>query len=255
MRIITLNLRHDADRWLERFSLVVNELISEDADVICFQEVARSNAQAHMIAEKLNEHLNENHYQVFVEYKWGVDSKEGIGILSRLHVQESERIELPEGGRIAQRIRISVTGGHTIDIVNTHLHHLPKDDDAIRLKQLEYLLEWIASKVIQCQQSWLLIGDLNSIPNSRVVNYLKENLASAYETIHRHEPRSTFPTSLVDQVGEWYEPRTLDYVFYEPSRFEISDARLAFTKSHASDPSLMSSDHFGLVVDFELMQK
>src|SRR5260370_8500782 len=54
MKLLTLNLRHDEDRWPERSELVLEELVREHPDVIAFQEVALHIDQAHFIADKLN---------------------------------------------------------------------------------------------------------------------------------------------------------------------------------------------------------
>lgn len=57
MKLITYNLRHHANRWEERFPLVLALLLDEDADLIAFQEVfllLGEQNQAALIAEALN---------------------------------------------------------------------------------------------------------------------------------------------------------------------------------------------------------
>jgi endonuclease/exonuclease/phosphatase family metal-dependent hydrolase len=245
MKLLTLNLRHDEDRWPERSQLILEELTSERPDVIAFQEVALHINQAHFIADKLNATLSKEPYYVFLECKGGLQPKEGIAFLTRMKVVEHARIELPEGDRVAQFIRVE-EDGETYDIVNTHLHHLPKDDEYIRLKQIRILLGWMYMETNQkCR--WLLAGDFNAKPNSSTVNEVKKRLKSAFHSVHGVEPDFTFPTPLVSGTGEWYQPRTLDYIFFDPSAFRIEEAYLTFTRPHPQDERLFPSDHFGLV--------
>ena len=53
MRLLTLNLRQDLDRWPERLPLVVAALAEADADVIALQEVALPIEQDELLAEAL----------------------------------------------------------------------------------------------------------------------------------------------------------------------------------------------------------
>ncbi len=84
---------------------------------------------------------------------------------------------------------------------------------------------------------------MNASPDSKTVALLKQRFASAYEHIHGREPEGTFPTPLV--LFHW-EPRALDYIFYSPERFAVSDARLSFTEPSPEDDTLFPSDHYGI---------
>ena len=53
MRVLTLNLRQDLDRWPERLPLVVHAVAEADADVVAFQEVALSISQDRLLADAL----------------------------------------------------------------------------------------------------------------------------------------------------------------------------------------------------------
>src|SRR4051812_42749203 len=118
MKLVTFNLRHDADRWSERFPLVVDELYRLQPDVVGLQEVSLPIKQAHLIADALKRQGIA--YEVLAEPKWGSDQEEGIAFLTRLEVLEHERLDLPEGNRVAQRIRVRQEG-RVYDLVNTHL--------------------------------------------------------------------------------------------------------------------------------------
>ena len=247
MKILTLNLRHDADRWPDRFGLVVQGLLEEAPDIVGFQESALAIEQAQTIAHSVNGSLSRRPYQVFVEEKWGPQPEEGIAILARDQVIEAERIELPGSGRVAQSIMITRCGNR-IGVINTHLHHLPQDSESIRLVQISYLLTWMAERVPQVT-GWILMGDLNARPESETVKEVEKELASAFKSVHGHEPGHTFPTPLVKGAGKWLEPRTIDYVFFSPHALRAIQAGLAFARPHPNDPTLFASDHYGILVE------
>lgn len=247
MRIVTFNLRHDKDRWEERRPLVVAELIRLDAGVIAFQEVAMLIGQAHYLAARLGEATG-HAYEVLADAKPEPESQEGLAILTRLDVLDHERRELPGGHRIAQRATVS-DGGAPVTIVNTHLHHRPIGSERTRLKQARYLLNWFDSWPAGAT-GLVLLGDMNATPDSDTVGLIGQRFASAHATIHGREPEGTFPTPLVRLP---WPSRTLDYIFYSPQRFSVTDARLAFMQPSPEDDTLYPSDHYGVLAELELL--
>ncbi|NJL55811.1 hypothetical protein HC928_11920 [bacterium] len=163
MKLITLNLRHDVDRWPERLPMIVDMLRHEAPDVIALQEVALDIQQAELIAAHLN--INLRHpYAVFTAPKWGDEPREGIGMLSKLPVLAYEHFNLPEGFRIAQRLRV-LMGGLPLNIANVHLHHRPRHEESIRLPQMQALIAWMRERD---KGAWVLAGDFNAQPESRL---------------------------------------------------------------------------------------
>ncbi len=240
MKLITLNLRHNADRWEERFPLVVDCLHQEQADVISLQEVYLPIRQAHIIAEALNTRSPHAPYAVYVEPKWGDDPWEGVGMLSRLPMLEQARLELPEGNRVAQRILVEADG-QPFRIANTHLHHRPIEDESIRLPQMQALLNWMRQ---HSADGWLLTGDMNATPGSTTINEAEAVLQSAYLTAHGTQP-VTFPTPLV--AADFPDiTLTIDYIFYDPDAYLIDAAWRTADQPNPDDPTLYPSDHFGL---------
>ncbi|MBZ0291278.1 MAG: endonuclease/exonuclease/phosphatase family protein [Anaerolineae bacterium] len=244
MKIITLNLRHNNDRWEERFPLVVDCLHTHQADVIGLQEVHIPIRQAHIIAEALNQRTPQQPYSVLVEPKWGdTESHEGVGLLTRLPVLEHARLDLPLAERVAQRITLEVDG-RRIHIANTHLHHRPIHDESIRQPQIDAVLGWMFD---YSESGWLLTGDFNALPDSSTIQTVMKRLHSAYQTIHGDHPH-TFPTPLSSE----FKPElalTLDYIFYDAERFRPTHAEIIANQPHPDDSTLYPSDHFGLLVD------
>jgi endonuclease/exonuclease/phosphatase family metal-dependent hydrolase len=246
MKVATLNLRNDKDRWPERFNLVVDEILQEGPDIIAFQEVALSINQADTIADAINTQSSERFYQSFVVKGWGPEVTLGEAILSKYPKIRYEETRLPgqDCGRVAQMVSVC-DGKRQLNIVNTHLHHEPKDDEGIRLRQIQFLLEWM-SKMDFENPAWILLGDMNATPKSETVQHILKKLVSAYFSVHGTEPDLTFPTPLVVETGDWYQPRAIDYIFFTPSALRVEEAHLAFTRSHPKDPTLFPSDHYGL---------
>lgn len=248
MKFLSLNLRHDTDRWLERRPLILDELRRERPDVIAFQEVSMRTPvqQARDIAEALDES-----YQVIFEPKWKADAWEGIALLSRLPVISRERLKLPgEGGRVAQAIRVE-TDGQMVDIANTHLHHQPIDDESIRLPQARALLEWM-NRPTESPSRWLLAGDFNARPASETVRLLKDRFDSVYRAYHGTEPPRTFPTPLVEKWEDYPTDITIDFIFFDPDCFSIQNAYIIGAQSHPDDATLYPSDHYGLATEISL---
>lgn len=247
VKIVTLNLRHDQDRWDERFPLVVDCLHRTEADVIGLQEVAIPIRQAHLIADTLNAQSPNQPYSVWVEPKWGEEAnREGIAILSRLPVLEHERLELPEGQRVAQRVVVEVDGVR-VNIANTHLHHRPIEDESIRLPQMRALLDWMFSRA---SSHWLLTGDMNALPESSTIAAANERLQSAYFSVHGEHP-ITFPAPLAAAIRGDYRA-CIDHIFFDAA-LHVTAARIIGDETPPDDPTLSASDHLGLAADIEVV--
>lgn len=241
MRLVSLNLRADANRWDERFPLLVKSLLDADADIIALQEVRLKIEQHKLIADSLNQH-SKPAYKVFLCEDWYEPNILANAFLTRLPIIDHERIELPQGFRTAQRIQLEIAT-QAINIVNTHLHHKPYRDECIRLEQMTYLLNWINAY----NMPFILVGDMNAKPSSETISLAKEHVQSAYEVIHSKEPSHTFPTPL--RASESLSPRTIDYIFYTED-FVVKDCQLIGANPSTDDETLYISDHFGLIAEF-----
>jgi endonuclease/exonuclease/phosphatase family metal-dependent hydrolase len=240
VKVATLNLRADANRWQERLPLVVEVLLACDADVIALQEVRLNIDQHNQVQSALNAQINGMPYEVFLCVDWYEPNILANAFLVRIPVLEEERIELPQGYRTAQRILVEEDGA-LFNIINTHLHHKPYRDERIRLPQMRVLLEWLREH----NTSAILMGDLNADPTSATILEAKELLKSAYETVHGAEPDVTFPTPL---RHETLKSRCIDYILYSRD-LGCRSAKLIGSASHAQDKTLYPSDHYGLTAD------
>lgn len=243
LKIVSLNLRHNADRWEERFPLIVDVLLAESADVIGFQEVYLPIGQADLIANALNRRTQQP-YAVFTAPKWGERGVEGIAFLSRLPVQGYEHLNLPEGRRIAQRIRVAFNG-RSVDLANTHLHHEPWENESIRLPQMQKLVKWMTER--DGTYRWLLMGDLNALPDSSTLAEAQKHFAAAIPA-----GTKTFPTPLDADARHQDVSLHIDHILFDARYFQLVNAAVTANQPHPDDPCLYPSDHYGLVAEFEV---
>jgi endonuclease/exonuclease/phosphatase family metal-dependent hydrolase len=245
LKFITFNLRHNADRWEERFPMMVDLLLEQSPDVIAMQEVWLPIFQAGLIADALNARQPDSPYSVLTCPKWGEEANEGVGLLTRLPVMIYEHINLPVEPRIAQYARLRF-GQSFVDVVNTHLHHVPWEDESIRLPQMQHLLNWMSARAAQRgDHHWILAGDLNSVPERETIQLALRQFQSAIP-LGTH----TFPTALaVARPADL--SLHIDHVFYDDRFLRPLDWRVIGADAHADDALLCASDHCGLTVTFE----
>ena len=250
MKIITFNLRNHSDRWEERFPLVRQLFLQENADLVAFQEVSLmlgEKNQAELIAKSLNDELGRDSYKVyFTEGRGWLKGKEGIAVLSKLPLFSFEEKALPKKWRVAQKIQFK-THEKTVSLFNTHLHHEPEFNERIRYPQAQAVLKWVRG----ANTPSILVGDMNAAPASTTINLFKQSMVSAYAKLHGKEPEYTWPTPLIKNADQM-EAAALDYIFLSEADFDIGDCRLIGTKPLSSDPSLYTSDHFGVCVELNL---
>lgn len=162
VKVMTVNLRHDADQWRRRFSLIADEIARLDPDIIGLQEIEIADDQA----DRLNELLEERghaKYHVHAKRKSGITgyfSGEGVGMMSRWPIADEHHVDLGEM-RVGVLARVSYPSGGFIDVANTHLQHGGgPDGDATRDDQARRLVE-LVDRNDDCHPT-VLPGDMNA---------------------------------------------------------------------------------------------
>lgn len=248
IRVATINLRNTSDRWKERAPLLIEQLLALRPDVIGLQEVRVPAKQAAWIAKQVNARLHERAppYSLYQTNKTGLAGKlEGIAILSSLAFLEKEWLDLRGGSRVAQRVRLRLPFGRTLDFYNTHLHH-KADAEELRTEQARRLLDWMDERPGAAQ---VLVGDFNAQPLAPPVQLIMERLRSAYHAVHGREPDRTAPTPLSDKWGS--AGHVIDYIFVNDG-VEVHGAWVTFDKVDGADSRLCASDHYGLAAEISL---
>lgn len=244
IKAITLNLRFTADRWQERFPMIVDLLHTEQPDFVGLQEVALKVQQAHLIQGALNYLNPAQPYKLRVATDTFEPPILANAILSRHPIVQHDRIGLPHTFRIAQRITLQLEET-TLTIANTHLHHKPYKDESIRLPQIQAVVSWLDRS-----ENVILLGDFNATLKSKTVQHALQTYQSTYSAIHQCEPDQTFPTPLIDKD---FKPRTIDYIFFRGRALHPFCCHLVGNQPHPDDKTLYPSDHFGISAQFNLL--
>ncbi len=231
LRVVTLNIWHDAGNWPLRQKLIVDVLRAADADVIGLQEVlqdAKKNLpnQAETIAAALGGYS----VHFMSTSPVGAANRYGNAILSRLPAVETATIKLEPFNdyRTALRVRVR-SGGRLVDVVNTHLAHQP-DAGPVRAQQINGLLGWLPTDEVPL----VLMGDFNApLDEAALAPIAIRGLESAL-------PPGTVDTTLV--VPRGHKPRVIDHIFADPRAVDVTDVRRIADAVDGEFPS----DHYGV---------
>lgn len=239
MKILTLNLRHNNDHWEQRKPLVIDLIRDLQPDIIGFQEVWMPIQQAHLILDA----VEGDPYQIFISAKQAHHETEGIAISTRLPANDIESFDLPGGERVAQRLMIDVDGSQ-VCFANTHLHHMPQEDESERLPQMKALLAWLQDIDVPT----IITGDMNTVPERETMQLAKATYISAYEQVHGQEPDYTFPAPLAEH--QYPEHRvTIDYILISPDTLKATSAQIVGNEASGTNPKLSPSDHLGILAN------
>jgi len=243
IKVMSFNIAHgrgiDNDKVdLERIADVIRE---SGADVVGLQEVDRyygdrSNYedQLRVLAELLED-------EGFIDYKYGAnldlephegyESRQyGTGILSKYPIEEAENVLLNSYGR-EQRGVLKATidvNGISMNIYNTHLA-LPDED---RLGQAEEIVEMMNA----FPGPKILMGDLNTEPDTESLNYLL-NYGEINDSFADIENAFTFRAD--DPI------KRIDFLLTSP----------LITFDNQQVINTLASDHLPIVIDAKLYEE
>ncbi|CAA9570116.1 MAG: hypothetical protein AVDCRST_MAG88-2251 [uncultured Thermomicrobiales bacterium] len=247
-RVVTLNVLHDpvTPTWPQRAPLLLAQLCTLAPDIVPLQEVAWPDEQATALAAALGEETGRGYTThltgLFAPNGW----QEGLALLSRFPVHDSDAFGLPGSEQFCQRARLDV-GGRALDVYNVHLD--PYSIERVG-EQVGAVLAWMGTHI--GAGGALLGGDFNATPDSAPIARAEGRLRSAHALRHGHEVARTSPTPFgverLRQAGRRAAPITVDYLFLSPA-LSPADVRLVFDRPADDDPLLYPSDHYGLLAD------
>ena len=238
LKVVTLNIWHDAGDWPTRLRLIADALRQSDADVIGLQEILEDKAknlpnQADSIAALLDGY-SVNFTAVDPA---GSPKRYGNAILSRLPVIDvaSRKLEPLNDFRTAIRARVDV-GGQAVDIVNTHLANQP-EAGAVRAQQIADLLGWLPNDGTPV----VAMGDFNApLEDSGLAGLAGRGLLTAL-------PPGAAQTTVVTSRG--HSARVIDHIFVERDRFTVTVARTIADQPVGGE---YPSDHYGVAATLTL---
>jgi endonuclease/exonuclease/phosphatase family metal-dependent hydrolase len=254
LKVATINILNDLSHWEQRRGLIAQGLAELEPDLIALQEVNLPVANAQWIAAQLGLEA------IYISPKTGSEaSREGIAILSRAKIQAAYTLELGGQGRIAQAVEV-IFEEKSVLFVNIHAFWQPGESLA-RNGQIEQMLAWLAA--VRRGHSVIICGDFNDTPESKAIQRMRQDYASAYASFHGREPKYTCPTPLkrdfmarlrtIRGFITYLRPLhmnpfwrgTLDYIFIDSS-LHVVDCCLALDQPSPADPRVYPSDHFRL---------
>lgn len=250
IKVATINLRNRRDRWRERRTVLVSQLLDALPDVIALQEISMMIGQGWWLRNQLNARLaglddEEKRPFRLIQYRKRhliKGAKEGVGILTRLPVVYHDCLPLGYGGRVAVRANLRLPSQETVDVVCVHLHNLPADKEA-RLEQTMEMVGWLNGR--QRNPHQIIMGDFNEVPTGLAIQYIKQTYRSAYEDINGYEPVATYPTALIPPTNDW--TGCLDYIFVSSLIQQVKKASIFCHKPALEDNTLYPSDHVGII--------
>lgn len=226
MRVISLNLA-GYKNWLERETQIISYLEAANSDLVFFQEVKfnrefSSQTQSKYLNSKLQVPYEYTHACVSRYYVQsdGTESREGLAVLSRYPIVDSEVIVLTKQlddkhTRIIQKVTILIDG-HTVTFTNVHFSNNQYSVEQLA-ETLHILKEANATSVV--------LGDFNIFDIKALADLYTDN----YRVSIDFSPYVSFPS----------ENATLDYV--------LIPRDYAFTSLSVGEGL---SDHNALVFDF-----
>ncbi len=244
LHVATLNIRNLADRWFERLPLLLADMATLQPDLLGLQEVVYVMQQDRLIGaagEGRNDAVR----------GWAGRPEYGNSLLVRepLTASGSDRLDLGLS-RSALRSVVALSGGASVLVVVTHLHHL--GPDAVeRDEQTATLLAWLEE--VPKADATIVMGDFNADPDEPAPARLRAaDFRSAYAEANGAEPAVTWPSGLVapamDTDGD---PACLDYIWLRGA-IRVESARLVFDRPAPEDPTLYPSDHLGIAAQLEI---
>ena len=252
LHVATLNLRNIADRWDERLPLLLADVAALQPDLLGLQECVYALQQDRLLGA-----AGAAHYRSI--RGWAGRPEYGNALLVRepLAADGVERLDLGRN-RSAVRARIALEGGRSVQVVVTHLHHVPADEDA-REEQAAAMLVWLDGDVradapegaggadAPDADATVVVGDFNAEPDEPTYRRMTAaGFRSAHLEANGAEPAVTWPSGIqapgMDSDGE---PGCLDYIWVRGA-VAVESCRVVFDRPAVDDPTLYPSDHVGL---------
>jgi beta-glucosidase len=257
VKVMTMNLRHDADEWERRFPLIADEIVRLDPDLIGMEEVKFAKDQA----DRLNDLIQQRGHARYASHGkirsgvLGFFTGEGVAIFSRWPIVEKKDIPMEEN-RVAVYLRVKHPSGGLMDIVSTHLHHVGgAEGDAIRLREAKEAIKF-ANDNDDCHPAFLT-GDMNDIDTADSIKaFGAAGFVDSYKAVHGADASRTGKTGMVvlrEGAFEQDPKRRIDFVFGRSAggRTVTPKASIVAFKNHDAK-GFYPSDHFGVMTTYEV---
>ena len=244
-RVTTLNLEQDHKRWDERRELIVEELGTLKPDVFAINEICIRQQTGRYLQRAFSERWGTEYTLIQQSKVNDLSEVDGEGLLTRFPVRETANLDYRARDAVAQVARIEIENC-LVDVYVTHLYG-SRGKDALRLYQVEQLLDWVATR--NDVDARIVCGDFNATLD----------MASAKLMAGEFQPTQTQPTAFTPLQEKDESPshpywerfdRCIDYIWVA-GPLRVSASGLCFDKPSPKDYSLWPSDHMGVWADLE----
>ena len=217
---------------------IANAIKSVNPDVVGLQEV-QGKSMAKELSQKLGMEYSYAHHGNSKDAKWW-----GLAFLSKYKILRSKNYPVYSGGNKPGRARTLLEctiglNGRKITLFNTHY----QDKSGALKKEPKYTMK----KISKCKNPVILMGDLNMLPDDPLFKPIKDKLRDSCEAVENKnsafiKTNGTFQSPNDPKYDHW----RLDYIFFDPNSFHVSDVGLLDKKYWDA------SDHIGYFCRIEL---
>ena len=259
VKVLSWNIWWKFEDYLNRQSLIFNELTKAKPDILCLQEVweDKDGSQAKKIADLFG-------YDYYC-YAKSFDFDEvsfGNAIISKYPINNYTSYLIPTEKEFNENRNLLhaeiMYENNKMNIFCTHLNY-KYDQSDIRKKQVTYILEYM-SKLDKTEFPSILCGDFNADPNSDEIRLLLGLSSPINRTVLRDSWQLVNPD---DHGYTWsnennfarktLEPdRRIDYIFVgAPGKNGLGHPLESCLIGNVEKDGLYPSDHFGIMTRFE----
>ena len=259
VKVLSWNIWWKFEDYLNRQSLIFNELTKAKPDILCLQEVweDKDGSQAKKIADLFG-------YDYYC-YAKSFDFDEvsfGNAIISKYPINNYTSYLIPTEKEFNENRNLLhaeiMYENNKMNIFCTHLNYKCDQSD-IRKKQVTFILEYM-SKLDKTEFPSILCGDFNADPNSDEIRLLLGLSSPINRTVLRDSWQLVNPD---DHGYTWsnennfarktLEPdRRIDYIFVgAPGKNGLGHPLESCLIGNIEKDGLYPSDHFGIMTRFE----
>ncbi len=239
MTMVTFNLHHDRDEWMERRRTILAELQRLQPDAIALQEVIEKPGVRNQ-AEWLAKGLGYQYLFVSTDPA-GASKRYGNAVLTRRPVlaRNEHQLQPLDDFRTVGHLRIEIAG-RPVNVYATHFNERSGDDgQRIRRTQVEDLLRFIAAT--SAGAPVVIAGDFNALVDAGDLSALRSRYGDSFGSVHVNNDLTTVSTL----NRHYYQvPSRIDHIFFQQETMLAREARLLFDEPDGD--GRWASDHYGV---------
>lgn len=260
LKVLTLNLWHDAGPWPERAARIRDGLDRLDPDVVGFQE-ALQGPGVDLVAELLAGRGWHAEFAAATPRWMGRDAAFGNAVASRWPLADRAVLDLPTAGDGEARVALAVTVQAPFGPVRfacTHLHWRFHHGH-VRERQVVALCDWVRASRPRGGFPPLLVGDFNAEPDSAEIRYVTGLQSLAGRSVYFADAWRVAGaggggitwSNRNPHARPWLEPeRRIDYVFAGPPRRDgLGQVLSCHVVCDEARDGIFPSDHFGVYAE------